>query len=40
MSGKLRFGVVNESALGGPAWLDHVRRLEDGGVELGMGAGW
>ena len=34
MSGKLRFGVVNESVLGGPAWLDHVRRVEDGGVDV------
>ncbi len=34
MTGKLRFGVVNESVLGGPAWLDHVRRVEDGGVDV------
>jgi probable F420-dependent oxidoreductase len=34
MSGKLRFGVVNESVPGGPAWLDHVRRVEDGGVDV------
>ena len=34
MSGKLRFGVVNESLPGGPAWLDHVRRVEDGGVDV------
>jgi alkanesulfonate monooxygenase SsuD/methylene tetrahydromethanopterin reductase-like flavin-dependent oxidoreductase (luciferase family) len=25
---------VNESILGGPAWLDHVRRVEDGGVDV------
>jgi probable F420-dependent oxidoreductase len=34
MSSKLRFGVVNESVLGGPAWLDHVRRVEDGGIDV------
>jgi probable F420-dependent oxidoreductase len=34
MSGKLRFGVVNESFPGGPAWRDHVRRVEDGGVDV------
>lgn len=34
MTGKLRFGVVNESVPGGPAWLDHVRRVEDGGVDV------
>jgi probable F420-dependent oxidoreductase len=28
----LRFGVVNEVVLDGPAWLDHVRRVEDAGV--------
>jgi len=33
MAGKLRFGVVNESVLDGAAWLDHVRRVEDGGVD-------
>jgi probable F420-dependent oxidoreductase len=33
MTGRLRFGVVNESVPGGPAWLDHVRRVEDGGVD-------
>jgi len=32
MTSKIRFGVVNESVLGGPAWLDHVRRVEDSGV--------
>ena len=34
MSSKLRFGVVNESGPGGPAWLDHVRRVEDGGIDV------
>jgi probable F420-dependent oxidoreductase len=34
MSGNLRFGVVNESVPGGAAWLDHVRRVEDGGVDV------
>jgi probable F420-dependent oxidoreductase len=33
MTSKLRFGVVSESVPGGPAWLDHVRRVEDGGVD-------
>jgi probable F420-dependent oxidoreductase len=33
MTGKLRFGVVNESVPGGSAWLDHVRRVEDGGID-------
>jgi probable F420-dependent oxidoreductase len=33
MASKLRFGVVNESVSGGPAWLDHVRRVEDGGID-------
>src|SRR5215510_15237648 len=33
MTGRLRFGAVNESVSGGPAWLDHVRRVEDGGVD-------
>ena len=33
MTGKLRFGVVNESVPSGPEWLDHVRRVEDGGVD-------
>jgi probable F420-dependent oxidoreductase len=32
MSSKLRFGVVSESALSGPAWLDQARRVEDAGV--------
>lgn len=34
MPAKLRFGVVNERVLGGPAWLDHVRRVEDGGIDV------
>jgi probable F420-dependent oxidoreductase len=34
MSSKLRFGVVNESGPGGPAWLDHVRPVEDGGIDV------
>src|SRR6266487_1087571 len=33
MTGELRFGVVNESVLDGPAWRDHVRRVEDAGVD-------
>ncbi len=32
MSGELRFGVVSESVPPGPAWFDHVRRVEDAGV--------
>jgi probable F420-dependent oxidoreductase len=32
--GKLRFGVVGESVPTGPAWLDHVRRVEDSGVNV------
>jgi alkanesulfonate monooxygenase SsuD/methylene tetrahydromethanopterin reductase-like flavin-dependent oxidoreductase (luciferase family) len=31
---ELRFGLVNESVFGGPAWLDHVRRVEDAGVDV------
>jgi probable F420-dependent oxidoreductase len=34
MTGKLRFGVVNESVPGGPAWLDYVRRVEDSGIDV------
>jgi alkanesulfonate monooxygenase SsuD/methylene tetrahydromethanopterin reductase-like flavin-dependent oxidoreductase (luciferase family) len=34
MTSRLRFGVVNESVPGGPAWLDHVRRVEDGGIDV------
>jgi probable F420-dependent oxidoreductase len=32
MTSRLRFGVVSESVLAGPAWLDHARRIEDAGV--------
>ncbi|HEY7431155.1 MAG TPA: TIGR03621 family F420-dependent LLM class oxidoreductase [Streptosporangiaceae bacterium] len=32
MTGKIRFGVVSESVLDGPAWADQARRLEDAGV--------
>jgi probable F420-dependent oxidoreductase len=32
MTSKLRFGVVSESVLAGPAWLDHARRIEDDGI--------
>src|SRR5215470_19713048 len=28
----IRFGVVSESVLDGPAWADHARRIEDAGV--------
>jgi hypothetical protein len=34
---KLRFGVVDESVSGGPGgpgWLDHVRKVEDSGVDV------
>lgn len=34
MTGKLRFGVVSESAPAGAAWLDHARRAEGGGVDV------
>ena len=34
MTGQLRFGVVGESVPSGPAWLDHVRRVEDGGIDV------
>jgi probable F420-dependent oxidoreductase len=34
MTGKLRFGVVNETVLDGGAWRDHVRRVEDAGVDV------
>jgi probable F420-dependent oxidoreductase len=30
----LRFGIVNESVRRGAAWLDHVRRVEDSGVDV------
>jgi probable F420-dependent oxidoreductase len=29
---KIRFGVVSESVLAGPAWADHARRAEDAGA--------
>lgn len=32
MTSKLRFGVVSESILAGPAWLDQARRIEDAGI--------
>ena len=32
MTSKLRFGVVSESVLAGPAWPDHARRIEDAGI--------
>ena len=32
MTSKLRFGVVSESVLAGPAWLDQARRIEDAGL--------
>src|SRR5215469_4793931 len=28
----IRFGVVSESVLDGPAWADHARRVEDAGI--------
>jgi probable F420-dependent oxidoreductase len=34
MSGRPRFGVVNESIMDGGAWRDHVRRVEDAGVDV------
>jgi probable F420-dependent oxidoreductase len=34
MTSKLRFGVVSESVPGGSAWRDHVRRVEDGGIDV------
>jgi probable F420-dependent oxidoreductase len=34
MTGKLRFGVVSESVLAGPAWRDHARRIEDAGISV------
>jgi alkanesulfonate monooxygenase SsuD/methylene tetrahydromethanopterin reductase-like flavin-dependent oxidoreductase (luciferase family) len=30
---EIRFGVVSESVLDGPAWADHARRVEDAGVD-------
>jgi alkanesulfonate monooxygenase SsuD/methylene tetrahydromethanopterin reductase-like flavin-dependent oxidoreductase (luciferase family) len=32
VSSQIRFGVVSESVLDGPAWADHARRVEDAGV--------
>ena len=32
MTMQIRFGVVSESVLDGPAWADHARRVEDAGV--------
>jgi probable F420-dependent oxidoreductase len=34
VTSKLRFGVVNESVPGGPQWLDHVRQIEDAGIDV------
>jgi probable F420-dependent oxidoreductase len=34
VSGRPRFGVVNESVLDAGAWRDHVRRVEDAGVDV------
>jgi probable F420-dependent oxidoreductase len=34
MTGKPRFGVVNETVLGRRAWHDHVRRVEAAGVDV------
>ena len=34
MTGRPRFGVVNETVLDGAAWRDHVRRIEDAGVDV------
>jgi len=34
MTGRPRFGVVNETVLDGGAWRDHVRRVEDAGVDV------
>ena len=33
MTRELRFGVVSETVLDGPAWADHARRVEDAGVD-------
>ena len=33
MTRQLRFGVVSETVLDGPAWADHARRVEDAGVD-------
>ena len=32
MTREIRFGVVSESVLDGPAWADHARRVEGAGV--------
>ncbi len=32
MTRDIRFGVVSESVLDGPAWADYARRAEDGGI--------
>ena len=32
MTKQIRFGIVSESVLDGPAWADHARRAEDTGV--------
>jgi probable F420-dependent oxidoreductase len=32
--GELRFGIVSEAVPGARAWLDHVRRVEDAGVDV------
>jgi len=29
---EIRFGVVSESVLDGPAWADHARRVEEAGI--------
>jgi probable F420-dependent oxidoreductase len=34
VTGRPRFGVVNETVLDGGAWRDHVRRVEDAGVDV------
>jgi probable F420-dependent oxidoreductase len=31
---KLRFGVVNEDFIDGPSWFDHVRKIEQSGVDI------
>ena len=33
MTRQIRFGVVSETVLDGPAWADHVRRIEAAGVD-------
>ena len=34
MTREIRFGVVSETVLDGPAWLDFARRVEDAGVDV------